>query len=105
MTDQEQAFKDWWEDGELLAGVTKKLAKEIFVGGYAMGSRRPVYQMSTTQYKLLVQMIIGDKISKIRAEEREECAKFCEGLMMNREDEEDYDQGCVDCAAAIRSRT
>ena len=61
MTDEmKKAFESWWkadkEDGPD-ESVTKKRAREIFMAGYAHGSRKPVYQMNVTQYQALVKMI------------------------------------------------
>ena len=58
--DKERAFNDWWtgdSDDEPITDVSKKRAKEIFLAGYAFGSRKPVYEMSASQYQAMVKMI------------------------------------------------
>lgn len=69
MTDQEQAFEDWWngdEEDEPITDIPKHRAAEIFFDGYEIGSRKPIYMMNATQRKILMQMMSD----KIRTEER-----------------------------------
>ena len=63
----EEAFEAWWEDdeeGDLpYADISKEKQRAIFLAGYLWGSRKPVYQMSVTQYAVIVKAI-EEKIRK-----------------------------------------
>lgn len=60
MKKADEDFKYWWEGDEgdpPITDVKKKRAKEIFMAGYAAGSRQPIYTMSRSQHELLVKVI------------------------------------------------
>ena len=67
----EEAFNEWWEpdpdEGYTdlpYPDIDKEKQRAIFLAGYLWGSRKPVYQMSVTQYTAIVKAIEG----KIRDE-------------------------------------
>lgn len=70
--DFEEVFGYYWDgdegDDEPITDVSKDRAREIFLSGYLFGRRKPVYQMSATQYQVLVKMI-EEKIRKEKANE------------------------------------
>jgi hypothetical protein len=65
----EEAFKTWWnpdpdEESDLpYPDISKKKQKAIFLAGYLWGSRKPIYQMSATNYMVIVRAI-EEKIRK-----------------------------------------
>lgn len=58
----DDAFEEWWKDdgegGDLpYPDISKDKQRAIFLAGYLWGSRKPVYQMSVSQYTSIVKAI------------------------------------------------